>query len=168
VAKKKELALRDRSLLEAAANGMSAVEMSEKFGMSAIEAAARVRELLAEHSIWDEIEERKLLMQSLYFMKEKIENFDIDLGADNAPKFVESYMKLVTTINDLLERQNRISEEEMNAISKAQARVMMEIIAKGYMKARAWLEAEYGQFVQVAELDRVFEEGMLEASYEDE
>lgn len=155
------LTLRDRSLIDAAANGATPLEMEAKFGIPAAQAAMRVREILSTWDVFDEIERRKLLMHSLYQVKGKLEteNFDI-----HDPKMLDAYGRLVLGIGQLLEKYGQISDEELEKVSQAQATALMELITAGYMKARAWLAAEYGDKVPVERLDEVFELGMREVS----
>lgn len=162
-----EITLRDRRLLDGAANNMSGEELAQVSGMPAAQAIARVRELLKSRDVFDDIEQKKLLRYSVYKLKAKIEEYDAQVDIKN-PKAAEAYLKVIQAIDDMLTRQGKISDEEMAAAAKAQAGMMAIIITKGYMKARAWLEEEYGGLVKMGELDEVFELGMREASLEDE
>lgn len=135
--------------------------MEKKFGMPAAQAAQRVKEILGSWDVFDEIERRKLLMHSLYQVKGKLENENFDV---HDPKMLDAYGRLVLGIGQLLEKYGKISDEELEKVSQAQAQALMEIITAGYMKARAWLAAEYGDAVPVERLDEVFELGMREVS----
>lgn len=162
-----EVSLRDRRLLDGAANNFSGEELAQVSGMPAAQAIARVRELLKSRDVFDDIEQKKLLRYSTFKLKQKIEEYDAQVDVKN-PKAAEAYLKVIQAIDDMLTRQGKISEEEMEAAARAQAGMMAEIITKGYMKARAWLSEEYGAIVKMDELDELFELGMREASYKDE
>ncbi len=162
-----ELTMRDARLLDGAANNFSGEELAQVSGMPAAQAIARVRELLKSRDVFDSMEKKKLALHSMYKLKARIEDYDAQVNVNN-PKAAEAYLKVIQAINDALDKQGRISEEEMEQAARAQARALAEIITKGYMKARAWLAEEYGNIVKMDELDEIFELGMREASYEDE
>lgn len=161
-----DLTLRDKRLLDGAANNMSGEELAQISGMPAAQAIARVRELLKSRDVFDGIEKKKLVLHSVYKLKARIEEYDATVDINN-PKAAEAYLKVLESISNMLDKQGRISEEEMEAAARAQARALAEIITKGYMKARAWLQEEYGGLVKFDELDAAFEVGMREASNED-
>lgn len=156
-----DLTLRDRKLLEHAANGYSGEEMQQALGIPAAQAIVRVRELLAAKGVWDQIEQRKLLMHSMFRLKEKLEtDFEIDY---TKPKEVEAYNKVVNTISSMLDKQGRISEDELAVVTRAQAREMLRLVEAGYQRARDLLLEEYGGLVDVEMLDEAFQIGMHEA-----
>lgn len=159
--------MRDKRLLDGAANNFSGEELAQVSGMPAAQAIARVRELLKSRDVFDQMEKKKLLLHSVYKLKAHIEEYDATVDIKN-PKAAEAYLKVLESINNMLEKQGRISEEEMETAARAQAGMMAEIITKGYMKARAWLAEEYGAIVKMDELDQLFELGMREASYDNE
>lgn len=162
-----ELALRDRRLLDGAANNMSGEELAQISGMPPAQAVTRVREILKSRDIFDEIEKKKLVLHSVYSLKAKIEDYEAQVDIKN-PKAAEAYLKVLEALDKMLDKQGKVSEAEMAAAAKAQAGMMAVIITKGYMKARGWLQEEYGGLVKMDELDEIFELGMREAALEDE
>lgn len=161
-----EVSLRDRKLLDGAANNFSGEELAQVSGMPAAQAIARVRELLKSRDVFDEIEKKKLVLHSVYKLKARIEEYDATVDIKN-PKAAEAYLKVLESINNMLDKQGRISEEELELAARVQARALAEIITKGYMKARMWLQEEYSGLVKFDELDAAFEVGMREALNED-
>ena len=156
-----DLTLRDRKLLEHAANGYSGEEMQQALGIPAAQAIVRVRELLAAKDVWDQIEQRKLLMHSMFRLKEKLEtDFEIDY---TKPKEVEAYNKVVNTISSMLDKQGRISEDELRIVTEVQARELLRLVEAGYQRARQLLADEYANLVDLDEIDSAFQQGMREA-----
>lgn len=157
--------LRDQKLLEAAANGWSGEEMEAAYGMNAASAIIRVREILRSRNVFTDIERKQLLLQSALRLKEKIEKGALDLYD---PKSIDAYNKVLKTVNDMLDKQGRITDAEINAAAKAQAGLMIQLISKAYDRARDWLKEEYGAIVDVAELDERFQIALREAAAEDD
>lgn len=165
----KELELLDLRLLQAAANGYSPEEMSRKYpSVTPAEAAVRVKEMLASRDIWDEVEKQQLLLHSAYAVKEKMEALldDLDL-LDDVPKHIDVYVKLLKTMDGILEKRTKLTEAEMEQITRAHARAMMGMIEAGYQRARDLLAQEY-PMVDLLEIDAAFNQGMKQASYAQE
>lgn len=162
----KELELIDLRLLQAAANGYSPEEMSRKYpSVTAAEAAVRVKDMLASRDIWDEAEKQQLLLHSAYAMKEKFEQWldDFDL-LDDVPKAVDAYVKLIKAMDGILEKRTKLTEAEMQQITQAHARALMNMVQAGYQRARDLLAQEY-PMIDLLEIDSAFNEGMRQASY---
>ena len=154
-----DLSLRDKALLNDAANGYSGDEMAAKYGIPAAQAVARVRELLGARDVWDDIERRKLLLHSVFQIKENLEATDIDV---ENPKALEAYLKLVKVLSDLMEKQGKISDAELETVTRAQAKVLLAIVEAGYQHARKLLVEEWGAIVDIKQIDAAFREGMAE------
>lgn len=158
-----ELTLRDKNLIEGAANGLSGDELEARYGIPAAQAIVRVRELLAAKDVWDQVEQRKLLMHSVFRIKEQIETEMIDT---DKPKETEAYLKVITTLSNLLDKQGKISDAELAVITQAQARAIISVVEAGYQRARQLLADEYAGLVDLEEIDSVFQQGMREALIE--
>lgn len=163
--KTKELSLRDTQLLTAAANGWTGEKMETEFGIPAAQAIMRVKELLQSLDVFDMLERKKLVLVTAYQLKEKLENEYLTYDEEN-PKVVEAYLKVIRTISDLLERQGRISEAELELAAKAQSKEIVRIVSEGYGKAKDYLLEHYSGLVDLDELDEHFEMGMREASHD--
>lgn len=162
----KELELIDLRLLQAAANGYSPEEMARKYpSVTAAEAAVRVKDMLASRDIWDEVEKQQLLLHSAYAVKEKMEALldDLDL-LDDVPKHIDVYVKLLKTMDGILEKRTKLTQAEMEQITQAHARALMNMVQAGYQHARDLLAQEY-PMIDLLEIDAAFNEGMRQASY---
>lgn len=153
----KDLALRDKQLLEAAANGYSGVQLEEKFGIPAAEAVLRVKELLRSTSVFDEIEQRQLSMFSLRKVKEQIEKSGIDVAN---PKHIEAYTKNILAIDRILNNMASITDDQLTKVTEAHAKKMLQMIEAAYSFARTKLKEEYGDFIDTQVMDEAFQEGL--------
>ena len=154
--------LLDRKLLEAASNGASAVEMEEQFGIPAAQAMLRVKELLENgRNVFDEIEQRQLLVLSLKRMKQQIESAGVD---DQNPKAIEAYTKSILAIDRISTKQTQITEAELNTVTQAQARALLGLVETAYARARKLLADEYGKFIDLDMIDAAFQDGLREAA----
>lgn len=153
------LTIIERKILDAAASGMSPAEISEAYYMPAEQVVTKVRELLAQRDVWDEIEQRKLLVHSLLRVKGEIERFSIDVSD---PKHIEAYTKLVLAIDRISEKQTKITDAELDRVSAAQAVVLVQMVEMAYNRAKQLLAAEY-PFITLDVIDEAFNEGLRDA-----
>lgn len=160
----KELAgnLLDRKLVEAAANGLSGLEMEEKFGIPAAEAVSRVRSVLNNtRSAYDDFENRQLLVISLKQTLTAVKNSGVNI-AD--PKHIEAVTKLTLAIDRVESNNAKITEEMLNTVSEAQSRRLLDMLEKAYNPVRDWLKDQYGLLVDMNEFEKVFQEGLRNAA----
>lgn len=163
MARKGGLTLSDEKLLTLAANGRSAEEIGKELGMSPERALLRVRELLKSRDAWDDIEREKLLLHSIYDLKERLQR-NIDVVVSD-PKMLEGYRKTLELLGQTLERRSRINDDDIEKVTRTQGLLLMRLIEAGYSKARQLLAAEYPD-VDVTLIDSAFAQGMDEARIE--
>lgn len=164
MAKETTHSLRDKQLLKLAANGASGQEMFEKTGMPAAQAILRVKEMLsAGRNAYDEMEQRELTLLSLKRMKAEIEDAGIDV---ENPKHIESYTKVNLAIDRISLNKDRISDEDLQKVTEAQARKLLQLVEAAYGYARTKLKDEYGDFIDMEVLDSAFHDGLRKASQE--
>ena len=166
----KELELLDTRLLQAAANGYSPEEMYQRYPSvgSAAGAAVRVKELLTSRDIWNEIEKQQLLLQSAYAIKEKMEELlvDLEMNSDVA-RTIDVYVKLLKTVNEILEKRTKMTQEELEKVTEAHARALLQLVQAGYQRARDLLAEEFPD-VDLLRLDAAFNEGMQQEAFTQE
>jgi hypothetical protein len=156
------MSLRDKKLLELAANGATGLEMQDVTGMDAAAAVARVKEILSNNrTAYDAYERRELAMLSLLRVKAQMEREGVDT---NNPKHVESYTKLNTAIDKMSLNNEKVSDEDLNKVTEAQARKLLQLIEAAYGYARLALKEEYGEFIDLEILDSAFQEGLRKVS----
>lgn len=153
--------LLDQELLRCAANHMSPAQMEAELDIPAAQAAVRVRELLRSTDIWTEVEERRLLLHSMYSLKGRLEQ-GIDI--DN-PKSVEAYTKLLDLIGKRLDTVSQITETELDRVTSAQARKLLQLIMAATDYARELLAQEYPESI-MDDIEHALQEGLRRAAEE--
>ena len=71
------LSLLDKHYLDRAAQGWSPTEIAKDTGTEPEHVYARVSELLKSRTVWSEIQQRQLLMHSIFALKERLEELDL-------------------------------------------------------------------------------------------
>lgn len=159
MAKKNQLTLRDEKLLTLAANGRTPEEIAAEVNIGPEKVIVRIREIIKSRDIWSDIEREKLLMHSLYDLKDRLErNFDAMVGD---PKLLESYRKTLELLGNRLDTRNELNAKDIERVTEAQARRMMKIIEGGYYRARAMLANAYPE-LDLKQIDAAFNLGMEE------
>ena len=159
----KALTIRDETLLKLAANGASGQEIAEAVGMSPEAAILRIREIIQSRDVWDDVEREKLLLQSLYDLKGRMEKNLDNITGD--PKMLDQYRKILESLGTQLDRRSRVNDSDLQKVTEAQARVLIQLVNAGYQSARKALAAEYPD-VDLEVIDVKFSEGMEKASLE--
>lgn len=135
-------------LIDAAAQRMSPDEMGAKYGVNPAEALVAVRETLASRDVWSELEQRQLLLHDLIALKSQAqERF---AGGDH--KDGTLLLQTLRAVGDILEKQSKITQADIEKVSAAHGKVMLRLIVSAFDAARAVLESEYPEVdVQVVE-----------------
>lgn len=157
-----ELSIVDEELLRLAANNKSGAEMQEILGIPAAQAIVQVRKLLREKDIWTQIERRQLLLESLYGLKDNLETNVINL---NEPKEVEAYLKVLVTIGERLDVASEITAEQMEKVTQAQARKLLQLYSLATERAKEILREAYPEAV-MDDIDAALEEGIRIAAFD--
>lgn len=153
--------LLDRQLVQAAANGMSPLEMEDKFGIPAANAAARVRAVLnSTRSAYDDYENRQLLIISLKETLQRIKASGVNV---TDPKHIEAVTKLTLAIDRIESNGAKVTEEMLSIVSEAQSRRLMEMLEKAYNPLLAWVKEKHPD-VDITEFQQIFQEGLRNAA----
>ena len=158
-----DLTLYDEKLLSLAANGRSANEISAETGESPEKIVLRIREILNSRDIWNELEREKLLMHSIYDLKEKLENRLEAVMGD--PKLLKEYRSLLDLLGQRLDARTNIAQADLDRVSKAQGMKLVHIVELGYFKARAALAEQFPE-ADLTAIDAVMSAGLEEAAAE--
>jgi hypothetical protein len=157
-----ELSPRDVALLQAAADGMSGLEMAQEFGIPAAKAVLRVKELLRSNDIWTDIERRQLLMQEIYALKNKLQRQNGDYIND---KQAEVLLKTITAIDSVLDKQGKITDDQLAKVTQTQAKTMVALINAAFNRAKEILSEEYPDY-PLAAIEQAFNQGLNEKAAE--
>lgn len=135
-----ELTVRDKKLIQAAADGLSPEEMEIKFGIPAAQCLVQIKTILAQRDVWTEVERKQLLLHDLYELKAKIQEQNKNYIDEKQGGVL---LKVVTTIDNILSNQGKISEEELTKVTETNAKAMVRLISSAWKYARELLESEY-------------------------
>lgn len=155
--KEKGLTLSDRKMLEMASNGKTGEEIGAALGISGERAVLRIRDILKSRDVWDDVEREKLLLNSIYELKEKLEQKFDRLMED--PKNIEQYRKTLELLGQTLERRTQLNDSDLEKITAAQGLRLLQLIEAGYNRAKRLLAAEYPD-VDLSIIDQAFIAGM--------
>lgn len=154
--------LKDRALLDYASNGYSPEEIAKATGGSAEEVYARIAELLKSRDVWSEVQQRQLLLHSASKLKEKMEQWMEDEEYDRDK--VNSYVKILKQVSDTLDRQSKITDQDIERVTDSYRQVMMTLIEGTYYQVRELLMIQYPD-VEIGDVDHTFREALaIEAS----
>lgn len=156
----KSLSLVDRKILQAASNGKTPTELEKEFaGFSAIEIYARVKELLSNYDVFDEIEQRKLLIVSLKDLKGRVERV-LDVSDHRQ---VNALRDVILAIDKVMGNARKATDEEVQRLIAEQTARMIHLIALSYGRVRDTLSQEFPE-IPMEQIDGVFY-AELEANY---
>ena len=157
------LSARDKALLDSAAKGMSAQEMSEVTGLPPERCKIRVDELLSERNVYDEVQKRQLQEYRVNKFIEQIEEHIENYGLDS--KMAGVLLSGIKTLGDLVTQSEKITADQLRVITEAQGRAMMLLCSAAFTHARAELERRYPD-VDVLVIESAFTEGLRQKSLE--
>ena len=157
-----DLSPRDVALLQAAADGMSGNDMAKEFGIPAAKAILRVKELLRSYDIWTDIERRQLLMQEIYALKNKLQAQNGDYIND---KQAEVLLKTIVAIDGVLEKQGKITDDQLTKVTQTQAKTMLMLIKAAFDRAKEVLAEQYPDY-PIAAIEQAFNQGLTEKAAE--
>lgn len=149
--------IKDKTLLKLAAQGKSPAEIAAETGRDAAEVYARVSELLAQRDIWSELQQRQLLLQSAYKLKEKVDGW---LDSDEFDHDgVSSYLRTLRTIGEILDSQSKITDKDLATVKDANVQYMLRLISAGFDAIKNHLAYNHPE-VDIEELDALFREAL--------
>lgn len=157
------LSARDKALLDSAAKGMSAQEMSEVTGLPPERCKIRVDELLSERNVYDEVQKRQLQEYRVNKFIEQIEEHIENYGLDS--KMAGVLLNGIKTLGDLVTQSEKITADQLRVITESQGRAMMLLCSAAFTHARAELERRYPD-VDALVIEAAFTEGLRQKSLE--
>lgn len=153
------LGLKQRRLLEMAANNKTGEEMEAETGVPAAQAILTVKRMLSDRDVWTEEERKALLLESLYKFKENLEQ---NLNwAD--PKILKLYLDTLTKVGDRLDRAVEISKTQLEQVTEIQARKLLSLYEQATSRARDILGEVYPEGT-VEAIDLALQQGLREVA----
>lgn len=159
------MTLRDRKIVEMFAGGATPDEVEDALGVPAAKALHRCKEILGAKDIFDEVEERKLVVTQYQALYQKGHALLDATGVKDWPKGVEALTKLLTALLEARKQEEYRSDREIEAMTRAQASILIRAVQLSYDRARELLAREYPQ-VDLLEIDAAFQSGLRELSNE--
>ena len=157
------LSARDKALLDSAAKGMSAQEMSEVTGLPPERCKIRVDELLSERNVYDEVQKRQLQEYRVNKFIEQIEEHIENYGLDS--KMAGVLLNGIKTLGDLVTQSEKITADQLRVITESQARAMIMLFSSATERAKEILMREYPE-VDVLLIEQAITDGLREKSLE--
>lgn len=157
------LSARDKALLDSAAKGMSAQEMSEVTGLPPERCKIRVDELLSERNVYDEVQKRQLQEYRVNKFIEQIEEHIENFGLDS--KMAGVLLNGIKTLGDLVTQSEKITADQLRVITESQARAMIMLFSAATERAKEILLREYPE-VDVLLIEQAITDGLREKSLE--
>lgn len=154
------LSLLDKKLLDAAANGATPNELEEQFFIPAAQAVAQIKHLLSQRDIWDEMEQRKLLIHSLMSRKAEIEKMIVEV---ENPKVLQAYSNLILAIDKIADKPMKITDAELEKVGQAQAKALLQMMEMAYNRAKQLLAVDF-PFLDLTDIDQAFNDGLRDAA----
>lgn len=153
-----EITPRDEALLRLASEGKTGLEMQKATGLDSTRCILRVKELLRKADVWTEVERRQLVTRDLYDLRNQLREQTKDYIND---KMATVLLQTISAIDVVLDKQGKITDEQLAKVSAAQAQAMMGMIRAGFDHARRLLEAEYPD-VPAQAIEAAFRTGLSE------
>ena len=158
----KAVSVIDDILLKAAAGGKSGDEIEAITGIPAAQALNKVKELLASRDVWNEMEQRQLLLAELHELKESLRTQAIDGGDPDAAR---TLLRTLEVIGKRLDTQQLVLDENLLKLTMFQQRILLRAMDAALNFAKKELRERYPE-VSLSELDGLVAEGLQLAKYE--
>ena len=158
----KAVSVIDDILLKAAAGGKSGDEIEAITGIPAAQALSKVKELLASRDVWNEMEQRQLLLAELHELKESLRTQAIDGGDPDAAR---TLLRTLEVIGKRLDTQQLVLDENLLKLTMFQQRILLRAMDAALNFAKKELRERYPE-VSLSELDGLVAEGLQLAKYE--
>lgn len=130
------LTLRDKTLLDMAANNATPEMIAEKTGFPVAKVALELDRLLSSMDWLDDMARLKLLLNSHYKLKEHLESEALN-GDEKA---AVTLVRLLRDLADLLDRISTRASANIERVEDAHARTMMKIIESSFYATLASLK----------------------------
>lgn len=163
MARNKELTTLENRLLRLADSGASGEEMEAELGIPAAEAVLKVKEILERRDFLTELERQKMNIMALQKVKSAL--MDRVSGRNAVTEDVEAFIKATKVMDEMLSREQAITDEQLEKITRTQVSALVTMMSMAWDKALERLEELYPQ-APVKELTDTFNEGLRGAAVE--
>ena len=147
------LTLRDKTLLDMAANNATPEMIAEKTGFPVAKITLELDRLLGSMDWLSEMQRLKLLLESHYRLKEHLEDEAMKHGDEKA---ATNLIRLLRDMADLLDRISTRADASIEKVQNAHAKTMMAIVEASFYKSIASLKREFPELDE-AEVEEEFQ-----------
>lgn len=152
----------DDILLKAAADGRSPQEMERISGIPAAQAVQHVKELLNSRDVWDEHQQRQLLLHELHELKDSLRDQALKAKDLDSARLL---LKSLEVIGKRLDQQQTVLDENVIKLSMHQQAILLRAMDMALNFTKKELAERYPE-VRKEELDELVANGLLHAKYE--
>lgn len=152
----------DDILLKAAADGRSPQEMERISGIPAAQAVQHVKDLLNSRDVWDEHQQRQLLLHELHELKDSLRDQALKAKDLDTARLL---LKALETIGKRLDAQQTVLDENVIKLSEYQQGVLLRAMDSALTFAKKELSERYPD-ISRSELEKLVADGLVRAKYE--
>lgn len=153
--------LTDQRLVELAAQGKTAEEMSQITGLDAAECLVRVRNSLSAIDQWTPTEMSKLILLQ---MQEMLAQFKSAFEKKPTAQMADSVAKSLKNISDHYLKMRDLTIREEGIIGEQQKQILKLLLELAYNPVRDWVAREFGATpAQLDDMDAIFVQALREA-----
>lgn len=152
----------DDILLKAAADGRSPIEMERISGIPAAQAVQHVKTLLSSRDVWDEHQQRQLLLHELHQLKDSLRDQALKAGDLDSARLL---LKTLETIGKRLDAQQVALDENALKLSEYQQNILLRAMDAALKFAKEQLAERYPD-ISHGELEALVADGLQHAKYE--
>lgn len=152
----------DDILLKAAADGRSPQEMERLSGIPAAQAVQHVKELLNSRNVWDEHQQRQLLLHELHELKDSLRDHALKAKDLDSARLL---LKSLEVIGKRLDTQQVALDENVIKLSQYQQSILMRAMDSALTFAKNELAERYPD-ISRSELEALVADGLVRAKYE--
>ena len=158
----KATSILDDILLKAAADGRSPQEMERISGIPAAQAVQHVKQLLDSRDVWDEHQQRQLLLNELHELKDSLRDQALKAKDLDSARLL---LKALETIGKRLDAQQQTLDANVIKLSEYQQGILLRAMDSALAFAKEQLAERYPQ-ISAIELQELVADGLVRAKYE--
>lgn len=151
------LSLRDRMILDGAARGKTAEEISQDLQIPAARVTQEIDRLTKTVDWLDEAQRWKLLTHNLWQLMGKLKDL-AESGADAL--ITKGYLDTIRLAFEQVEKQRELAQLDLDKVNEAQARVLMDIVERAFYATLGQLSERYPN-VQNLEIEAAFKDNLV-------
>ncbi len=152
----------DDILLKAAADGRSPQEMERISGIPAAQAVQHVKDLLNSRDVWDEHQQRQLLLHELHQLKDSLRDQALKAGDLDSARLL---LKSLEVIGKRLDAQQTVLDENVIKLTEYQQGILLRAMDSALTFAKNELSERYPD-ISRSELEALVADGLVRAKYE--